>query len=592
MTKRRNPLRRTASIVRLLAPLAPGPRWRLVVFAIGSLVAGFCEAGVLVLVSQVAFAISKGAHTVSWSFGPLPEVGLRIPSLFALATGLVLLRAAARAVVAWISGRVSADAMHVLRKDLTDAFFDAAWDQQAKESEGHVLDLVGTHVTRITGAMLTATTGATGLFNFAALMVSALLISPVAALSITVTASALFLALRPITRVARGYALKESQRSVGYATAMGEAVSMAQEIRVFDVTKPARERVTRLSATVADAYFRGRVLNKLLTASYETAAVGLVLGGLGLLYAFGSADIASLGALVLIFVRALSYSEGLQNTYHVLDNLLPFIQRINKARRTWERAAETASGDQPLADIEHLAFSKVSFSYVPDRRALEDVSFAVTRGETIGVVGPSGAGKSTFVQVLLRLREPDSGTFSINGTPASEVSMAHWRRQLAYVPQDSRLFEGSVEENVRFFRDQLTRDELERATKLAGIHEEVLSWPDGYATNVGPRGNAISGGQRQRLCLARALAGRPSVIVLDEPTSSLDVNSEALVQAARVGLKGTTTLFIVAHRMSTLKICDRVMVFRNGHLEAFEESGRLLDSNDFFREAAALSQIR
>jgi ABC-type multidrug transport system fused ATPase/permease subunit len=146
----------------------------------------------------------------------------------------------------------------------------------------------------------------------------------------------------------------------------------------------------------------------------------------------------------------------------------------------------------------------------------------------------------------------------------------------------------SVTDNIRYFRP-LDDAAVERAARLARIHEDILTWPRGYDTLIGPRADAVSGGQQQRICIARALAGQAEVLVLDEPTSSLDPQSESLLQQSLLGLKGEITLFIVAHRITTLDICDRVMVITNGQLEAFDTVARLREGNAYYRHASALA---
>ena len=159
------------------------------------------------------------------------------------------------------------------------------------------------------------------------------------------------------------------------------------------------------------------------------------------------------------------------------------------------------------------------------------------------------------------------------------------------MPQEPRLLHASVAENIRFERE-LDAATVEHAARLAHIHDEILGWPKGYETVVGPRADAVSGGQQQRLCLARALAAKPEVLVLDEPTSALDPNSEALIQESLSGLKHELTLFIIAHRMSTLDICDRVMVIIDGKLVAFDTIELLREHNSYYRSASAIATGR
>jgi ABC-type multidrug transport system fused ATPase/permease subunit len=193
-----------------------------------------------------------------------------------------------------------------------------------------------------------------------------------------------------------------------------------------------------------------------------------------------------------------------------------------------------------------------------------------------------------LVQLLLGLRKATSGRYLINRLPVEDFSRDDWNRQVAYVPQQPQLLHASVADNISFFRN-LDRNSILEAAKLAGIHEDVARWPDGYATIIGPRADAVSGGQQQRICLARALAAHPQVLVLDEPTSALDPHSEFLIQQSLLALKEELTLFIVAHRLSVLGICRRIMVIVNGTLEAFDDVGSVRQRSEYYRSAAGLS---
>jgi ABC-type multidrug transport system fused ATPase/permease subunit len=286
-------------------------------------------------------------------------------------------------------------------------------------------------------------------------------------------------------------------------------------------------------------------------------------------------------------VRAGSYGQQVQSCYQLIRQSLPYIERLQEATDRY-LASEPPTGDLPMGPVRTLAFDRVSYAYHRGRPVLSEISYEVAGGETIGIVGPSGAGKSTMVQLLLGLRSPDDGEYMINGYPTAEYTREDWSRRVAYVPQQPRLIYASVADNVRFYR-AIDDKAVERACRQARIHDEIMSWAKGYDTIVGPRAEAVSGGQQQRICLARALAAEPQVLVLDEPTSALDPRSEALIQESLAALKESLTLFIIAHRMSTLTICDRVMVILDGGLNAFDTVQELQTSNPYYRHASSLS---
>jgi ABC-type multidrug transport system fused ATPase/permease subunit len=314
----------------------------------------------------------------------------------------------------------------------------------------------------------------------------------------------------------------------------------------------------------------------------------LLILGLFALFEVSRGSLASLSAVILLMVRVGAVGQNLQGAQQGLRQSLPFIERLQETAKRYANAVPV-TGDAPLASVEEIEFDDVSFGYRPERLVLHEISCAVSTTEAIGVIGPSGAGKSTFVQLLLALREPTSGEYLVNGQPASSFAREDWHRVFAYVPQEPKLLHDTVSENIRFRREGISDEDVRRAARLAHIDEVIAGWSDGYDTVIGPRADAISGGQQQRICLARALVQQPSVLVLDEPTSALDPQSEAAIQDTLRELKGELTVFIVAHRMSTLDVCDRVMVILDGRLAAFEPVDVLQRESAYYRRATAIA---
>ena len=226
----------------------------------------------------------------------------------------------------------------------------------------------------------------------------------------------------------------------------------------------------------------------------------------------------------------------------------------------------TAFGDRILGHVDTIEFRDVGYVYPTGEVGIEGVSMTMHRGQIVGLAGPSGAGKSTIAQLVLGLRRPTSGTILVDGTPAEAFEEHSWFDKLAYVAQDSRLIQGDVRDNVRFLRPEVTDEQIDRALERAGIAPDVARWADGADRDVGVSGRELSGGQRQRIAIARALVGEPDVLVLDEPTSALDPASEQIIRDTIDSLRGSVTVVLVAHRESTLSICDRVFIVGHHHV--------------------------
>ncbi len=232
----------------------------------------------------------------------------------------------------------------------------------------------------------------------------------------------------------------------------------------------------------------------------------------------------------------------------------------------------------------HVSFENVGFNYPNGPMILRDVSFEAPQGKTIALVGQTGAGKSTAMSLLQRLWDPTQGRVLLDGHTLQEISLDSLRRNIGVVFQDPMMFNRSIRENILVGRPEATEEEVIEACKMAEAHDFIMRQPQGYDTMVGERGNALSGGQKQRLAIARALLKDPPVLILDEATSALDAATEARVQKALNALMAGRTTFIIAHRLSTVRDADEILVFENGVVAERGNFEELVDLNGRFAE--------
>jgi ATP-binding cassette, subfamily B, bacterial len=564
-----------------------GRRRRLIVaLALSSVVSGMTEAATLALIAQVAASFVNGKHIVAVHAGPI-DIHAGVPTLIKIAFVLTLARLAMQFPLSILPARISSEVQAGMRTRIFHAYTEASWEAQSSDREGQLQETITSQVMQATGAAMQMTALVTSLFTFLVMLTAAFVLNSVAALAVLAVSLLGFGLLRPLRLlgIRRSRALSKAQ--IHFARGVAESVRLAEETQVYGVGAALRERIDVYIGRSKRLFYRAQMLAKLTGNLYQSLIYILLVIGLWGLYLAGRGHAGSLGAIVLVLMRASSSGQGVQAAYQGLSQSLPFIERTQNLERRFSESRRT-DGGRPLPPIGTLAFSEVGFSYRPAEPVLSEISFEVAASEAIGIVGPSGAGKSTLVQLLLRLRVPREGVFLVNGDPAEEFARADWSRRVAYVPQEPRLLHASVSDNIRYFRD-IDDESVERAARLARIHDDIVSWPKGYDTIVGPRADAVSGGQKQRICLARALAASPEVLVLDEPTSALDPHSETQISASLTSLKHELTLFIVAHRMSTLDMCDRVMVIVDGRLVAFDTKALLETENAYYRSASAIA---
>jgi subfamily B ATP-binding cassette protein MsbA len=266
-----------------------------------------------------------------------------------------------------------------------------------------------------------------------------------------------------------------------------------------------------------------------------------------------------LGLMIAPIVQMSNIGSQLTEALAGLDRteeLMNMTPEVNEAERTI--VLDTIEGD--------IVFKDVSFAYEENKEVLHDISFAVKPGSVVALVGSSGSGKSTIAGLAATFLRPQSGTITIDGKDLSKVNLPSYRQHLGVVLQDEFLFEGTIRENILFPRPHATEDELHKAVKAAYVDEFTDRFENGLDTLIGERGIKLSGGQRQRIAIARAILANPKVLILDEATSNLDTESEALIQKSLATLTEGRTTFVIAHRLSTIRKADQILVIENGRI--------------------------
>lgn len=304
----------------------------------------------------------------------------------------------------------------------------------------------------------------------------------------------------------------------------------------------------------------------------------------GRLALVGSLDVGLYSTMVFITQRLLWPLTRLGDTLDLLQRAMASINRIFDILDT-DRRITPGLSSLPIEDVAgEIQFTNVSFEYESGegQSVLRDLSLNVGQGQTVGIVGPTGAGKSTLVKLLLRFYDLQQGQITLDGKNLRELSLGDLRKAMGFVSQDVFLFHGTVLENVTYGSFDAAEEEIIQAAKIAEAHEFITALPQGYDTVVGERGQKLSGGQRQRISLARAVLKNPPVLILDEATSSVDNETEALIQRSLERITRDRTTLVIAHRLSTIVHADRIFVLDQGELSEQGTHSELLGMNGVY----------
>lgn len=552
---------------RSLLELLPGLPRRLALLGMAQLTATAAEMSFIFLTVRLIAALGStgpSMNMAAFAIGSEAVVSISPASALAAALLILVVRFAAQScgVGLWAYGVEAYERRH--RGRLLSSLFAADWRRQSREPAGRMQQMLTHHAECISKAFTALAWSWIHLVTTVVLLGGSFYAQPwIAAVGIVLLAGVQLL-LRPLNMRSRSAASHRASALGRYIHLIGQSLGLLREFRVFNAAQTMEARANALAADIGRTRRVQNIIGSTLPALHQTAAGVLLVGGLWLAYSSGTAGAAAVVSLALL-LRAATAAQHLHATLHQLQDVRPFLEEVVAAIAEYDAAATPHEGES-ISRINTIELRDVAFAYDDEQSVLQDVCFAARRGEVVAVVGPSGGGKSTFAHLLVRLLSPTSGRLHVNGRPAEFCSTASWYQRVAFLPQEPGLFHETIEECVRFGREDISDAAVRHSIRDAGLQEDVASMSDGLRTPVGERGTELSFGQRQRVCLARALAGEPDLLVLDEPTAALDVESEERFVRTLESLRGKMLVVVVTHRPALLRACDRVIEIENGRL--------------------------
>ena len=500
-----------------------------------------------------------------------------VGAIFVLVFVLIAFRAILRMAAAGAANRATTGYYKRQYDEMTDAYLRSDWRFLVGRRSGDVLNIVLSEVpksTQLLSASLAITMGAMSALIY---IVLALLISPVAVGLFVAAFAVLLLVLWPVLRLIRRWSADIIPLQGRVAQRLHEILGGTKVIKSLGVEERVHRGIRTNSARVRSLQFRSGVLKE-ITGGLELG----ILVSLAVLFVLVQGGLAQLGEAGVIAVILFRLSQRAQVVVGYVGQVaagLPSAGAVTGMLSDLKRHT-SARGLERVPEFESLRFEDVGFAYEPGIDVLAGLDLEVRRGEFLGVVGESGTGKTTLVDLMLGLLRPTSGRITISETDLQTIDPTLWRKRIGYVSQEPFLFNDTVRSNITAFRDGITDSDVVWAAGLAQAHEFILRLSQGYDHRTGDRGATISGGERQRLALARALVTMPDILLLDEATSSLDSHAEREFQEALEAVRGQFTIIAVAHRLSTVVRADRVIVLDHGRLVESGPPADLLERDD------------
>ncbi|MCM3667061.1 ABC transporter ATP-binding protein/permease [Mesobacillus subterraneus] len=485
----------------------------------------------------------------------------------------------------WMIG-IAQKTVYTMRKQLFTHFHKLPIDFFNKRQHGELMSRITNDIENVSA---TLNSSVIQIFSSVLTLVGTLAVmiwlSPLLTLVTMIIVPLMFWGMKWITN-RTGKLYKEQQRRLGEMngyieeTISGQKIikSFSQEAKVIEEFRIKNEQLKQ-SGYWAQTFtgFIPKLMNMLNNLSFTIVAA---VGGY-----FALKGMVSIGTIVIFTEYSRQFTRPLNDLSNQFNTLLSAVagaDRVFDILDTDEEAIDESEASALSVIAGEVEFKAVSFSYEKGGDTVSDLSFKAEAGESVALVGPTGAGKSTIINLISRFYEPESGIILIDGNDSKKITRESLRTQMAFVLQDSFLFQGSIRENIRYGRLDATDEEVEQAAKAANAHSFIARLPDGYDTELSQDDAGISQGQKQLLSIARAILADPSILILDEATSSIDTITELKIQEAlQLLLKGRTS-FIIAHRLNTIKNADQIIVIESGHIIEKGSHEELLEQEGFY----------
>ena len=564
---------RLTSIIRLSQRAFGQYRHQIITLIILGITSGILEGiGVNALIPLFSFLTDSDAHgtdfisqSIERFFGYL-HLDFSVTWLLIFISILVALKAILTVFLEYVNTGIMADYEEKTRNNLFQNILQADWPHLIKQKLGYLETILMIDVpasARVLQQISSAILVSTSLLIYA---VVAFNISTTVTLVAFAVSAVLFLVIKPLLYRIKVLGYERTQINKDTAHHVNENIFGIKTIKTMAVADGVSQKASDYFRRLRQLLVKASVIKAGITASIQPVGVIFISILFVFSYRLPNFNLAALLVLVYLVQRIFLYIEHLQRALHNLNDLVPHLRSTVEFEDQSVANQEMDDSYEAFSFNQQIDFRKLDFFYEENRPILRGISFAVKKGEMVGIIGPSGVGKTTLVDLVLRLLIPTAGKILLDGRDISTIKLSQWRKNIGYVSQEIFLMNDTFANNVRFYDNTITDDQIISAVQQANIYDFIVSCPDKLNTVIGERGILLSAGQRQRVVIARILARQPKILILDEATSALDNESELQIQTVIRQLKGSVTVLVIAHRLQTVMDSDTLIVLDHGRI--------------------------
>lgn len=522
------------------------------------------------------------SEVIKKSFGFL-QINYSLKYLFIFVCGLLMFRVVVLLLANYIKIKIATAYQEKTRGELFKLTAEANWQYLLEQKLGHLETILVTNVNYGSYLLQSISDSLMMMASLFVFLLVAINISWFITLITVALGGLIFFIFKPFLYKIR--VLSRENEIINRRTAhhINENILGMKTIKVMSASSKIIDK--------AKEYFN-ILRNLTVKTSFLSIATNALVQPIGLIFVFiifaisyksGAFNFAALAAIIYLIQRAFAYVQQLQTTLYSMTVSASYVDKMLEYRDEAIKNKEIDNGRDNFKFADNLEFKNIGFYYNQGKQILDKVSFSIKKGEMVGLIGPSGSGKTTIVDIILRLFNPTKGEILLDGSNINKIDINQWRKKIGYVSQDIFLKNDTIANNIKFYNDSITNEEMKTAAKMANIYDFIQNCPDKFETIIGERGLLLSVGQRQRIVIARILARQPEILILDEATSALDNESEVQIQQVIENLKNKVTVLLIAHRLSTVMNCTKLLVLQNGEIKEQGSPKELLaDEKSYF----------